>query len=193
MSLGFNLKNVLNSFIFQLCSRVLLILMRSRSTNSSIVIDAKNEVYQARITNLNNLLNLDYESLIASSTREVECGLNSDGSTFSSPRTDNVKMNWRETHRLKGEVMLRILFRVASQCVQCLTAETWKSLTHLLVCTFNLLVHDMSFNHSHFGEWSMKIELTNIFKLKIQKFVYNDFNQFLLSFHGISCIFFFFF
>ena len=69
---------------------------------------------------------------------------------------------------------------------------TRKSLTHLLVCTFNLLVHDIFLIHSHFGEWSMKIELTNIFKLKIQKFVYNDFNQFLLSFHGISCIFFFF-
>ena len=137
MSLGFNLKNVLNNFIFQLSSRVLLILMRSRSSSSSIVIDSKNEVYKARITNLNNLLNLDYDSLIASSIREVECGVNPDGSTFSSPRTDNVKMNWRETNRLKGEVMLRILFRIATQCVQCLTAETWKSLTHLLVRMFN--------------------------------------------------------
>lgn len=138
MSLGFNLKNVLNNFIVLLSSRVLLILMSSRSSSSPIVVDASNEIFKARITNLNNLLNLDFDSLIASSAREVECGLNSDGSTFSSPRTDNVRMNWRETHRLKGEVMLRIVFRVASQCVHCLTSEAWTILTHLLVSAYIL-------------------------------------------------------
>ena len=137
MCIGFNLKGILNHFVTLLSTRVLNTLKSSRSIPSSSVSEAGNEVYKARITNLTNLLNLPFDSLIASSVKDAEynlnLNLNSDGSTFSSPRTNNVKMNWRETHRLKGEVMLRILFHVASQCVHCLSGEAWMILTELLV------------------------------------------------------------
>ena len=76
--IGFNLKNILNNLVTLLASRVLLILMKSR--NSPTHIDTTNEVYKARIINLTSLLNLDFHTLIASSVRDTDYNLNTDGS-----------------------------------------------------------------------------------------------------------------
>ena len=150
--IGFNLKGILNSLVSNLSARVLSSLISSRSSPSQLlaVESSVSEVYRARITNLTNLLNLNFESLIASSTREGDHNAFGDDSLFGSPcpstatgagaggggggaGTDEIKMNWRETHRLRGEVMLRLVFHIASSCSSSLSADSWGAIAKLLV------------------------------------------------------------
>lgn len=111
-----------------------------RSRTQPIHVDTTNEIYKARIINLTNLLNLDFETLIATSVKETDYHLDSDGSkvsgnfsTSGSSCGENVKMNWRETHRLKGEIMLKVVFHIAQQCASSLSSDAWGVLTQLLV------------------------------------------------------------
>jgi hypothetical protein len=159
--IGFNLKGVLNSLVSNLSARVLSSLISSRSSPSQLlaVENSVSEVYRARITNLTNLLNLNFESLIASTTREGDHSTFSEDGLFGShsPNTtgsgtaaaagagagagaDEVKMNWRETHRLRGEVMLRLVFHIASSCSSSLSADSWRAITQLLVSALYVLL-----------------------------------------------------
>lgn len=141
--IGLNLKSILNTLVATLSSGVLLSLAKSRSAPTQLqAIDyPANEVYNARIVNLTNLLNLNFESLIASTSREGEHCVPGDDSSYTpgsgsgsgTGSVDEVKMNWRETHRLRGEVMMRLVFHIASRCTSSLSAESWKSITQLLV------------------------------------------------------------
>jgi hypothetical protein len=156
--IGFNLKGVLNSLVSNLSARVLSSLISSRSSPSQLlaVENSVSEVYRARITNLTNLLNLNFESLIASTTREGDHSTFSEDGLFGSHSpnttgaaaaagaaagagTDEIKMNWRETHRLRGEVMLRLVFHIASSCSSSLSADSWGAITQLLVSTLYVL------------------------------------------------------
>ena len=150
--IGLNLKSILNTLVATLSSGVLLSLAKSRSAPTQLqAIDyPANEVYNARIVNLTNLLNLNFESLIASTSREGEHCVPGDDSSYTpgsgsgsgsgTGPVDEVKMNWRETHRLRGEVMMRLVFHIASRCTSSLSAESWKSITQLLVSAFNAFV-----------------------------------------------------
>lgn len=162
--IGFNLKGVLNSLVSNLSARVLASLISSRSSPSQLlaVENSVSEVYRARITNLTNLLNLNFESLIASTTREGDHSTFSEDGSFGSHSpnttasgtgagvgpgtgtgtgtgTDEIKMNWRETHRLRGEVMLRLVFHIASSCSSSLSADSWGAITRLLVSILAVL------------------------------------------------------
>ena len=155
--IGFNLKGVLNSLVSNLSARVLSSLISSRSSPSQLlaVESSVSEVYRARITNLTNLLNLNFESLIASTTREGDHSTFSEDGLFGSHSpnttggagagagagTDEIKMNWRETHRLRGEVMLRLVFHIASCCSSSLSADSWGAITQLLVSILSVVMH----------------------------------------------------
>ena len=155
--IGFNLKGVLNSLVSNLSARVLSSLISSRSSPSQLlaVESSVSEVYRARITNLTNLLNLNFESLIASTTREGDHSTFSEDGLFGSHSpnttggagagagagTDEIKMNWRETHRLRGEVMLRLVFHIASCCSSSLSADSWGAITQLLVSILSIVMH----------------------------------------------------
>ena len=147
--IGLNLKSILNTLVATLSSGVLISLAKSRSAPTQLqAIDyPANEVYNARIVNLTNLLNLNFESLIATTSREGEHCVPGDDSSHtpgsgtgsgigSASAGDEVKMNWRETHRLRGEVMMRLVFHIAARCTSSLSAESWKAITHLLVRIF---------------------------------------------------------
>lgn len=157
--IGLNLKNILNTLVATLSSGVLLSLAKSRSAPTQLqAIDyPANEVYNARIVNLTNLLNLNFESLIASTSREGEHCVPGDDSSYTpgsgsgTGSVDEVKMNWRETHRLRGEVMMRLVFHIASRCTSSLSAESWKSITQLLVSDSDAFVrHIITFSYTLF-------------------------------------------
>lgn len=135
--IGFNLKNILNNLVFNLTSRVQISLNSSRNTASqAMAIESSvSEVYKARIINLTNLLNLPFESLISGNASEVEnsAPCEETSCTPSSSGAEEVKMNWRETHRLRGEVMLRLVFHIAARCTSFLSADSWEAITKLMV------------------------------------------------------------
>ena len=135
--IGFNLKNILNNLVFNLTCRVQVSLNSSRNAASqSMAIESSvSEVYKARIINLTNLLNLPFESLISGNTSEVDNSAPCEDTSTPSG-SEEVKMNWRETHRLRGEVMLRLVFHIAARCTSFLSADSWEAITKLMV-SFN--------------------------------------------------------